>query len=106
MEFPRAGDPFAEIGLAADVVVRWAEDADALDHPEVGVVGPYPAWRASGHAARGFALVAGHDVAPGRLDGHRIVDLTATILDLAGLEAREPLDGHPIPVPRRRPAPA
>lgn len=99
--FPRAGDPFAEIGVPADVVIRWAEDADTLEHPDIGVVGPYPAWRAGGHAARGFALVAGGDVAPGRVDGNRIVDLTATILDLAGVEPREPIDGRPIGVSRR-----
>jgi hypothetical protein len=103
---PRGADPFAEVGLEADVVVSWAEDTDVLEHPEVGVVGPYPAWRSAGHAARGFALVAGGNVGCGTISGPRIVDLPTTLLDLTGAVPRESIDGTPFPLPRRRRAEA
>jgi len=96
---PRGDDPFADVGLAADLVVSWAEDTDVLEHPEAGVVGPYPAWRSGGHAARGFALVAGGTVGQGSITGPRIVDLPATLLELAGLTPRAPTDGTPFPLP-------
>ncbi len=96
---PRGSDPFAEVGLPADLVVSWAEDTDALEHPDVGVVGPYPAWRTGGHRARGFALLAGGGIGHDRLDGHRLVDLPATLLDLAGIDPQRPLDGTVLPLP-------
>ena len=100
---PRGGDPFADVGLAADLVVSWAEDTDVLEHPEAGVVGPYAAWRSGGHAARGFALVTGGAVGQGRIAGPRIVDLSATLLVLAGLTPRAPIDGTPFPLAARAP---
>jgi predicted AlkP superfamily phosphohydrolase/phosphomutase len=84
---PRQGDPFADVGFAADVVVTWAEDADCIEHPTTGVVGPYPAWRTSGHSTHGFAIVAGPEVEPGRSDGHRVVDLPPLLLAHAGVAA-------------------
>ncbi|OWY63265.1 hypothetical protein B7486_54040, partial [cyanobacterium TDX16] len=101
---PRGADPFLEVGLDADVVLTWAEDLDGLVHPDVGPVGPYPAWRTSGHAARGFALFAGGDVGHGRVEGPRVVDVPATLLDLAGVEPATPIDGTPIALVRRVPA--
>ena len=97
-------DPFAEVAIAADVVVSWAEDTDVLEHPDVGVVGPYPAWRSGGHGARAFALVSGGDIGPGTSSGADLVDLPATLLDLAGLAPHSPIDGTPMPLPRRQPA--
>jgi predicted AlkP superfamily phosphohydrolase/phosphomutase len=103
---PRGSDPFAEVGLGADLVVSWAEDTDVLEHPEAGVVGPYPAWRAGGHGTRGFALLAGGDVGRGTIAGSRIVDLPATLIELTGAAAKRPIDGTPFPLPRRSPAEA
>ena len=97
---PRAEDPFEPDGFPADVVVSWAEDTDTLEHPEVGVVGPYPAWRSAGHSERAFALVAGGSAGRGRLANHRLADLPATLLDLAGATARTRIDGTPISLPR------
>ena len=92
---PLADDPFRS-DIDADLVVSWAEDTDALEHPDAGVVGPYPPGRSGGHHERAFALVTGPRVGSGRVSGRRLVDLPATLLDLAGVEARTHIDGTPI----------
>lgn len=103
---PFAGDPFARPGLAADVVITWAGDLDAVEHPDVGLVGPYPAWRAGGHASRAFAVAAGAGIGTGRREGDRLVDLSATLLERAGLDPPYALDGRPIPLGGRRSTPS
>jgi hypothetical protein len=56
---PRASAPCAPGGPPADLVVRFAEVVDAVTHPEVGTVGPFPFLRTGEHGTAGFALVAG-----------------------------------------------
>jgi predicted AlkP superfamily phosphohydrolase/phosphomutase len=94
---PHGDDPFETSAPAADLIVYFSEEADALEHPELGSVGPFPASRTGTHTPAGFALFVGNDIRPGEiLQPHKLVDLPATILALAGVEPRRPIDGQPI----------
>jgi predicted AlkP superfamily phosphohydrolase/phosphomutase len=56
---PRAGDPMDPDGPDADLVVRWSPWVDALEHPDIGVVGPAPFLRTAEHTPHGFVCVTG-----------------------------------------------
>jgi len=89
----REDDPETPDGPPADLVVQL-DDADALDHPEVGAVGPIVATRTGGHSTTGFADIAGPGVTPGALGTARVCDLSATIVALLGARSVVPLDGR------------
>ncbi len=94
---PRADDPFEPMSPDADLVVSFSEDTDALEHPDLGSAGPFPAARTGTHSANGFALFVGADIRAGeQLETRELVDLPATILALAGVTPRHPLDGTPM----------
>jgi predicted AlkP superfamily phosphohydrolase/phosphomutase len=93
---PRAGDPLAPGGPDADLVVQWSHCIDALEHPTVGLVGPFPCRRTGAHSGRGFALFSGPGISRADLGQHRVVDLPATILALLGREPPDDLNGHPM----------
>jgi hypothetical protein len=90
---PRAADPFDPDAPDADLVVSFAADADALEHPEVGSVGPLPVPRTGGHSNRGFALFVGPGIRSGEVRDGRLVDLPATLLTLADATPTRPMDG-------------
>jgi predicted AlkP superfamily phosphohydrolase/phosphomutase len=95
--YPRGDDPFESAGPDADLIVSFSEDAEALEHDDVGSVGPFPTGRTGTHTNKGFALFVGADIRAGeRLEGHELVDLPATILALAGVEALHEIDGTPM----------
>ena len=84
----------------ADLVVCWSGAADAVDSPAVGRMGPVPFWRTGTHVNHGFVAVRGPGAAPGsRLPEGRVVDVAATILELAGAAPRHPIDGRPLLTP-------
>jgi hypothetical protein len=93
---PRAHDPLAPGGPDADLVVQWSHCIDALEHPTVGLVGPFPCRRTGAHSGRGFALFSGPGISRADLGQHRVVDLPATILALLGREPPDDLNGHPM----------
>jgi predicted AlkP superfamily phosphohydrolase/phosphomutase len=93
---PRAGDPLAPDGSDADLVVEWAEAVDALDHPEVGVVGPFPFRRSASHSPRGFMLAAGPGVVRADYGERPARDLAPTILALLGRAVPAGVEGEPI----------
>lgn len=74
------GGPFPD----ADLLVRWHGAPDAIEHPEVGVIGPYAHMRAAHHSARGWAYVAGPGIAAGDRGARPTDDLSATVLALLG----------------------
>jgi predicted AlkP superfamily phosphohydrolase/phosphomutase len=92
---PRAGDPMDPQGADADLIVTWTVGADAVRHPELGMVGPYPFRRTGGHTATGFAMVSGPDIEPGDREARQALDLTPTVLSLLGRTAAAPLEGSP-----------
>ena len=95
---PRAAAPMAPRGCDADIVVQWSHAFDALEHPEAGLIGPFPFRRTGGHTAGGFAFFAGAGIAPGDLGEWRAIDLPATLVALLGRPLPSHLDGRPIPV--------
>jgi hypothetical protein len=98
---PRAADPFDPDAPDADLVVSFSEDADALEHPEVGSVGPMPVPRTGGHSNRGFALFVGPGIGAGHERDGRLVDLPATLLTLADASPTRAMDGTPLVHPDR-----
>lgn len=75
-------DPFDPSGPDADLVVLFGRVVDAIEHPDVGRVGPVPFFRTGEHDDLGFALISGPAVRPDRLLEHSVTDLPPTILDL------------------------
>jgi predicted AlkP superfamily phosphohydrolase/phosphomutase len=89
----RADDPFAPDGPPADLIVQL-EGADAIEHPDLGPVGPVVAARTGGHTANGFAFLAGAGIAPGPRGEFAVCDLSATLVDLLGTRSVAPLEGR------------
>lgn len=91
-------DPLAPGGPDADMLVLWDNEAlDALAHPEVGTVGPFPHARTGSHSSNGFALISAPGVPAGADLGRRSVfDLPPTILALAGLPVPPAMRGAPM----------
>lgn len=64
--FDRAGDPMADGGPDADIVIRWRCSTDAIEHPDVGTIGPEPFMRTASHREEGWYAVRGAGATPGR----------------------------------------
>jgi predicted AlkP superfamily phosphohydrolase/phosphomutase len=90
----RVDDPMDAHGPDADLLVIWRGAPDALEHPSVGVVGPFPHLRTAHHSPDGWAIVAGASVSPGRDEPRPADDVTATILDLLGRTPTRPVRGR------------
>jgi predicted AlkP superfamily phosphohydrolase/phosphomutase len=90
----RTDDPIDPDGPDADLVVVWTEPIDGFVHPNVGRIGPFPFLRTGEHSSNGFAFVR----TPGHLAtdlGERSAfDITPTILELAGHDARTAFAGE------------
>jgi predicted AlkP superfamily phosphohydrolase/phosphomutase len=92
----RAHDPLDPEGPDADLVVRWAAGVDAIVHPDVGTIGPYPFRRTGGHTPHGFAWLSGPGIEPGG-QGERLTrDVPPTILSLLGQPVPHYIDGTPL----------
>jgi len=92
----READPLAEPGPDADLLVLWNRSLDAIEHPEVGVIGPAPFMRTGAHSANGFALFSGPGIERQSLGRRPADDLGATVAGLVGLEDRYQAAGRPI----------
>jgi predicted AlkP superfamily phosphohydrolase/phosphomutase len=86
----RPGDP----STYADLVVRWAGPTDALLHPDLGLIGPFPLHRTGTHSPNGFALITGPGVPIADLGQRSVLDLPPTILELLGRHGRPELPGQ------------
>jgi predicted AlkP superfamily phosphohydrolase/phosphomutase len=86
-------DPTSKQGPDADLIVIFAGALDALEHPDVGLVGPYPHMRTGSHSNLGWAMVAGPGIAPADHGTTEAKNLTATVLDLAGCAAPSDIGG-------------
>jgi len=91
-----AHDPLDLEGPDADLVVRWAPGVDAIAHPDVGMIGPYPFRRTGGHTPHGFAWLSGPGIEPGE-HGQRLArDVPPTILTLLGHSVPHDIHGTPL----------
>lgn len=84
----RRDDPFDPEAPASDLLVVWRDGPDAIEHPDLGVVGPIPSLRTGYHSPNGFAVMAGPDIPMGDLGIRPVDDLTATVVALAGGDPR------------------
>lgn len=98
-------DPLAPGGPDADLIVRWAPGLDAILHPEVGMIGPYPFRRTGGHTPHGFAWLSGAGIQPGDHGERPVRDLPPTILALLGQSAPCDVHGQPLSPDAPRPVP-
>ena len=94
----RSEYPMDPEGPDADLLITWNRGIDALEHPELGTVGPFPHRRTGRHTSHGFAYFAGPGIEPCDLGDRNALDLTATILALLGREPPKRLAGRPIPI--------
>lgn len=86
-------DPMDTDAPAPDFVLLWREPMDALEHPTVGTVGPYPFMRTGEHSSNGFAFVSGPGIAPGSIGQRSAFDVPPTIMDLLGAEPPADIQG-------------
>jgi hypothetical protein len=93
---PRKSDPF-EGGPDADLVITCSEETDAVEHPELGTVGPLPIPRTGAHTNRGFAVFAGGGISHIRGAERPMLDVPATLCALVGAGTGT-LEGTPIPL--------
>lgn len=94
----RAADPFDPDGPDSDLVVVWSEATDALEHPDVGIVGPLPYSRTGEHSANGFAFFSGAGIERGDLGERSAFDMTPTLLALLGADpTTADFEGTPLP---------
>lgn len=80
----RKDDPLDPLGADADLLVVFGGAPDAVEHPAVGMVGPFPHLRAAHHSPDGFAMVAGPGIQPGDGGVRSAADLSPTVLSLLG----------------------
>ena len=89
----RGDDPFDPTAPDADLVLFWRRPVDALEHPDVGIVGPFPFVRTGEHSSNGFAFVTAPGLPPGDLGRRPAIDVTPTILHLLGQAPRSAVEG-------------
>jgi predicted AlkP superfamily phosphohydrolase/phosphomutase len=82
----REGNPVDPETPSADLIIVWKDCADALEHPEAGLIGPLAYGRTGSHSPRGFAIIAGPGIPRVDLGERSALDLTPTIVALLGHE--------------------
>ncbi len=78
----------------ADIVVVWNGSPTGFLHKKYGKIGPVPYRRTGGHTGgKGFAFVAGTNLAPGDYGTRSAFDITATFSDLLDKSKKAPMSG-------------
>lgn len=71
----------------ADIIIAWQDQfaTDAVEHPNLGIIGPVPHYRSGSHRHTGFMIAKGQEIAAGShlIDAHAL-DIGPTILSLLG----------------------
>jgi predicted AlkP superfamily phosphohydrolase/phosphomutase len=86
-------DPMSAAAPDADLVLMWRHPVDAFDHPDVGIVGPFPYFRTGEHSSNGFAFVRAPGLEPADLGERSAVDVPPTILELLGHQPPGDMEG-------------
>jgi predicted AlkP superfamily phosphohydrolase/phosphomutase len=84
IERRRKSDPLSLAGADADLVIGWNPEIDAIEHPRLGAIGPFPYRRTGGHTDHGFAWLSGPGIAAGDFGNQEALHLTDTIRGLLG----------------------
>jgi len=78
----------------ADLDVIWEGNPLALQHPELGLIGPIPHRRTGGHTgAHGIAWLQSPAIEPGDRGLRSSFDIVPTVFDLLGEPIPESVDG-------------
>jgi predicted AlkP superfamily phosphohydrolase/phosphomutase len=100
IQTPVASDPLSAHPTQADLIVSFNDAPLALEHPEIGIVGPVPFRRTGGHTGRfGVLYLSAPDVVPGDYGARSSFDVVPTIARLLGNHPPDAFSGEPIPVP-------
>ena len=100
VERPGATDPLAIGSSGCDIAVIWNGAANAISHPEFGLIGPVPFRRTGGHTGRhGSLLLVTEGVRVGDVGIASAFDVAPTLLTLLGGEVspRGALAGGAVP---------
>jgi predicted AlkP superfamily phosphohydrolase/phosphomutase len=93
-------DPLIATDDSADLIVHWHGASFALEHEQLGRIGPVPARRTGGHTnPYGAVFVSGPDVEPVDLGELSPFDLLPTAFELTGCVSPWPLSGRAFTVP-------
>lgn len=95
----RSGDPMDPHGSDGDLSVVWSEPADAIEHPDLGRIGPYLFRRTGGHSPRGMLSLTGPGIDRAELPTRSSRDLTPTLLALLGRSLPADVEGQSLPLP-------
>lgn len=82
----------------ADLVIAWQESyaSDSIRHPQYGLIGPAPHFRAGSHRHTGFFMGAGSAFLAGQtLKGHAL-DVGPTVLKCLGAPIPSTMKGKPL----------
>ena len=82
VERTHGNDPFDPLAPDGDLLITWDTAVDAVAHPTLGAIGPFPMLRMSEHSNAGFALIAGEGIEPARARNRPTAELAPLILSL------------------------
>ncbi len=95
VERPATREPLRLGATESDLVVVWRGAPLALQHPDLGLIGPAPYRRTGGHTGvSGFAWLAGPLIQPGERGRASAFDVVPTLIDLLGEGALPGISGH------------
>jgi predicted AlkP superfamily phosphohydrolase/phosphomutase len=79
-----------------DLSVERTPGLDAIEHPTIGMIGPFPFRRTGEHTPQGFALFSGPGIQRADLGTYDVPDIPATLLALLGHPLPAQVEGRPI----------
>lgn len=82
IERTRQGDPCDPLAQDADLLITWDSAVDAVAHPTLGTIGPFPMLRMSEHSNDGFAFVSGPGIQAAKVQSRPVDELPDLILGL------------------------
>lgn len=82
VERTRGADPFDPLAPDGDLLITWDTFVDAVAHPTLGTIGPFPMLRMGEHSNNGFAFVSGGGIEPAQARHRPTAELAPLILSL------------------------
>ncbi|WP_052223384.1 hypothetical protein [Novosphingobium malaysiense] len=101
IQTPVADDPLSAHPTQSDITMSFVGTPAALEHPELGIIGPAPFRRVGGHTGPyGVLYISDVNVVAGDHGVRSSFDVVPTIARLLGDEACVAYSGEPVNVPR------